>query len=60
MTNTDDDGEIHETERLTDSFGVDMDYAPHIVFIDKKMDKFKYSGSLNPKELKKFIDDARL
>lgn len=59
MTNTDDDGEIHETERLSTGFGVDMDYAPHIVFVDKRMDKFRYNGSYDVKELKQFIDDAK-
>lgn len=59
MTDTDDDGEIHETERLTSSFGVDMDYAPHIVFVDKKLDKYRYNGSFVPRELKQFIEDAR-
>lgn len=59
MTNTDDDDDIYQTERLADGFGVDMDRAPYIIFLDDKIDKFMYNGSFSSQELNQFIGSVK-
>lgn len=34
MTNIDDDADVHNSQKMAEGFGIDMDLAPHVVFVD--------------------------